>query len=147
MKTKSLVKAGRMALAVSVLAPTTACAKPADQAAPSERDPTAKPAGVSLATFVSRREQKLLADDTDGDGKVSRAEFLAAAKTGKADLAKRFTRIDTNGDGLLDRSEIDTMLRRRFMRQDTNGDGMLDTTERTAAHTRRGKDAGDGPES
>lgn len=143
----SLSMIGRAALAMAVLAPTAACAKPADQAASSKRDTTAQAAGVTLSTFVARRERKLLAGDTDGDGKVSRAEFLAAAKSGKADPAKRFAKIDANGDGTLDRAEIDAMLSRRFKRQDTNGDGLLGAAERTAARSREGKMAGDGRES
>jgi hypothetical protein len=143
----SLMMVGRIALAMAALAPTAACAEPADQAMPSGRDTTAKAAGVSLTTFVSRHEKTLLASDTDGDGKVSRAEFVAAARTGKADPAKRFPRIDVNGDGLLDKAEIDAMLSRRFKRQDANGDGMLDATERAATRARKGQNTGNGPES
>jgi hypothetical protein len=100
-----------------------------------------------LSTFVSRRDKKLLADDIDGDGKVSRSEFIAAVKSGKADPARRFARIDANGDGTLDKPEIDAMLSRRFRRLDINGDGMLNAAERTTAQARKNRNAGEEPES
>lgn len=37
--------------------------------------------------------------DTDGDGKISRAEYLAQAD-------KRFARIDANGDGQITKDEL-----------------------------------------
>jgi uncharacterized low-complexity protein len=40
--------------------------------------------------------------DTDGDGRISRAEF-AAAHQGKAD---KFARIDADGDGFIDAAEM-----------------------------------------
>ena len=41
--------------------------------------------------------------DTDGDGKVSQAEFSAK----HADKADKFASIDTNGDGFIDSAEYD----------------------------------------
>lgn len=146
MKAKSLMVLGRSVFAATVLAPIAACAQPVDQGASSKKETAATSAGIPLATFVSRHEKKLLAGDTDGDGKVSRAEFLASAKAGKRDPAKRFIRLDTNGDGMLDKMEIDAMLSRRFKRLDTNGDGQLSAAERAAAPARAVKAAGDGAE-
>lgn len=102
--------------------------------------PKAGPASgeITLQMFVQRHERKLIADDTDGDGKVSRAEFLAAVKAGNGDPAKRFARIDSNGDGVLDKAEINAMPTRRFSRLDTNGDGALSPDERAAAHQKSG---------
>lgn len=120
---------------VLALAPTAACAKPVGQSTPSVQtrtDPAAS--GVTLQQFEKRHEERLLAADTDGDGRVSKAEFLAAAKAGKGDPAKRFATLDRNGDGMLDRSEIDAMLARRFKRLDTDGDGVASPSERAAAH-------------
>ncbi|WP_242187144.1 EF-hand domain-containing protein [Sphingomonas sp. CARO-RG-8B-R24-01] len=144
MTTISLITLGRTALTVALLAPAAACAKPADQAAPAKHEAAVTAAGVTLSTFVSRHERKLLAYDTDGDGKVSRAEFVAAAEAGKSDPARRFVKLDTNGDGLLDKTEIEAMLTRRFKRLDTNCDGVLSASERAAVHARKAKDAGDG---
>ena len=137
---------GRTALAIALLSPTAACAKPAEHAS-SSTNQIATAAGVTLQTFVARHEKKILADDTDGDGKVSRAEFLAAAKGGKGDPAKRFAKLDQNDDGMLDKSEIDAMLTRRFRRQDTNGDGVLSADERAATHAKRANGPGDGSDS
>lgn len=111
-----------------------ACAQPADQTSSKAGNVATAPAGVTLVDFIKRHERKLLADDTDGDGKISRSEFLAAAKAGKADPAKRFAKIDRNRDGMLDRAEIDATLTRRFQRLDTNGDGVASGDERAAAH-------------
>lgn len=119
------------------LCPVAACAQPANQAASTQRTATGAPTGVTLQQFVTRHERKLMADDTDGDGKVSRAEFLAVAKSGKGDPAKRFAKMETNGDGMLDRSEIDAMLTRRFRRLDANGDGVASVDERATAHGRK----------
>lgn len=147
MKTISPIVLARIAMALAVLAPTTACAKSADQAEPSNRASMTTTTSVPASTFISRHEKKLLASDTDGDGKVSRAEFMAAAKAGKHDPAKRFAKLDANGDGMLDRTEIDAMLSQRFKRLDTNGDGRLSVDERGAAHARKASTAGDGAES
>lgn len=123
MKNPSLTMLARTAVAVAVLAPATACAKPAEQATSSTRGAAAAVTGTTLLSYVARHESKLLADDTDGDGKVSRAEFLAAAMAGKGNPARRFAKFDTNGDGL------------------------LDADERAAVHARKAQSAGDRPES
>lgn len=141
MKTISLITLRRGALAAVVLVPAAACAKPADQAVPSQRGAAATAAGVTLSAFVSRRGKHLLAADTDGDGKVSRAEFLAE-RAGKGNPVRRFAKLDRNGDGLLDKAEIDAMQGRGFARLDANGDGLLSADERAAVGARKAKDAG-----
>jgi hypothetical protein len=120
-----------------MLSPVAACAQPAHQRAPAGGQSDTAPGGATLEAFVQQRETKLMAADTNGDGKVSRAEFIAAAKDGKADPATRFAKIDRNGDGMLDKSEVDAMLTRRFQRLDTNADGILSREERAAAHARK----------
>ena len=147
MNTISLMMLGRTALALAVLAPTAACAQPADQTASKTHNGSTTRTGMPASAFVSKHEKKLLAGDIDGDGKVSRAEFIAAAKAGKHDPAKRFAKLDTNSDGMLDKAEIDAMLNRRFKRLDTKGDGLLSADERAAAHTRKTSNAGVGSES
>jgi hypothetical protein len=126
--TKSLIFHG--AALTLMLLPVVACAQPVAQPASAGR----VAGGVTLEQFVQRHARKLMAADTDGDGRVSRAEFVAAAKVGKGDPAKRFARIDRNGDGMLDKAEIDAMLAKRFARLDSDGDGVLSPAERTAAH-------------
>jgi Ca2+-binding EF-hand superfamily protein len=90
---------------------------------------------------------RMMAADTDGDGKVSKDEFIASTKPGKADPAKRFAKIDANGEGMLDRSEIDAMLARRFKTLDANGDGGVSAEERAAKRSKKGKAASDGSDS
>lgn len=122
--TKSLTF--RSAALVLIVFPVAACAQPAPGQAPG--------GGVTVEQFAQRHERKLMAADTNGDGRVSRDEFVAAAKSGKGDPAKRFARIDRNGDGMLDKAEIDAMLARRFARLDTDGNGVLSPAEQAAAH-------------
>lgn len=128
------------------LVPVAACAQPAQKEG-AKVPGSARSAGVTLQAFVKRHEQTVRARDTDGDGKVSRAEFLAGARSGKGDPARRFAKIDINGDGMLDRAEIRAMLTRRFKRMDTNGDGVANADERTAAHTKKAKTSGSGSDS
>lgn len=75
-----------------------------------------------------------MAADTSHDGRVSRAEFVASMTNGKGDPAKRFTHLDRNGDGFVDRPEIDTAASKRFRRPDINADGRLTREERKAGH-------------
>lgn len=90
--------------------------------------------GWSLQQFQQRRERKVMAADTSHDGRVSRAEFVAAMTNGKGDPAKRFAHLDRNGDGFVDRPEIDTAASKRFRRLDSNSDGRLTRDERKAEH-------------
>ena len=58
--------------------------------------------------------------DTDGDGKVSRDEFMKAQT---ARLEEMFSRMDTNGDGKLSREEVaEGRVRMRELMQ-RNGQG------------------------
>lgn len=126
----SLRRARPIVAAVLAVAPVAACAKPAPQ--------TATATSLTLPQFQAKHEKKLLADDTNADGRISRAEFMAAHPAGKRDPAKRFAKIDRNGDGMIDKAEIDAMLARRFKRIDANGDGVLSTQERAAARSSKG---------
>ena len=59
-----------------------------------------KPKGDPEQTFKRR--------DADGDGFLTEAEFVAAAKDEdqKSKMRKRFAKIDVNGDGKLSRDEF-----------------------------------------
>lgn len=107
-----------------------ACAQPA---------PPPATGGMSLGQFLSRQTSRIMAADTDGDGKVSRAEMAAAAKNGH-DPSRRFDAMDANHDGMLDASEIRAALTRRFHRLDRDGDGVLTPDERMAGRM-RGREA------
>ena len=55
-----------------------------------------------------------------------------------------FARLDTNGDGAVDRDEFRAQAARRFDRIDTNKDGKIDADERQAARDMRGPRGGPG---
>lgn len=93
--------------------------------------------GMTLDQFLSRQTGRILAADTDGDGKVSRAEMSAMAQGGR-DPARMFDRADRNGDGYLDAAEIRAALTQRFQRMDRDGNGILTPDERMAGRTRPG---------
>ena len=76
--------------------------------------------------------------DSDGDGRVSETEYIDYMSRGFQDM-------DSNGDGVIDRSELPggrgqpitaqenrDNLRRQFHRLDSNRDGYLDARELTA---------------
>ncbi|MES2338533.1 MAG: hypothetical protein V4537_10590 [Pseudomonadota bacterium] len=99
--------------------------------------------------------------DTDGDGKVTRAEYDTQS-------TKRFARMDTNGDGTVDatemaalpgggrmggrmdadgsgtltRAEFDAQSGQRFARMDMNADGVIDAAELQAGPMGRGGKGG-----
>ena len=79
----------------------------------------------------------MMAADTDGDGKISLAEWTAFQEKRKAkgNPAKLFARIDTNKDGFIDKSELDAFLAKRFAKLDKNGDGVLSADERPGHKT------------
>lgn len=54
---------------------------------------------------------------------------MAGPRTGE----RMFARLDTNADGVVDRSEFRTQAGQRFDRIDTNKDGKIDPSERDAA--------------
>ena len=47
-------------------------------------------------------------------------------------MTTRLKERDTNGDGLLQKSELSERMQRGFDRSDTNGDGVLDASEQEA---------------
>lgn len=128
-----MTRYGAASAALALLLPAMACGQAMPPAAQNDSAAARPRSGLTLQDFTSRRERRVLAADTDGDGKVSRAEYLAAAIRGKGDPARRFARLDRNGDGTVDRQEIASMLARRFARSDTDHDGVLSPTERSAA--------------
>ncbi len=94
--------------------------------------------GVTMDQFVARQTARIIAADTDGDGRVSRAEWTAmtsmATSKGGHDRSRQFDAIDANHDGYLDKDEIRLALEKRFHKLDINGDGSLTPDERMAAH-------------
>ncbi len=142
-----------LALVVASTLPTVACAKqpsgeraqstvathaqttiPASAGAARPSNGRDNAGGWTLQQFQQRRERKVMAADTNRDGRVSRSEFVATMTNGKGDPAKRFAHLDRNSDGSVDRPEIDTAASERFHRLDINSDGRLTREERKAGH-------------
>jgi len=113
-----------------VLAASAACSQPAPQATPS---------GMTLDQFLGRQTGRIMAADTDGDGRVSRAEMSAMPAKGGRDPARLFDRMDANHDGYLDKAEIQAALTRRFQRMDRDGNGIVTPDERMAGRMQRGR--------
>lgn len=66
--------------------------------------------------------------DTDGDGRISKAEYAATATTRYERMAK---------DRGVSRADFDAREAQRFARLDSNSDGYIDAAERTAAMANR----------
>jgi hypothetical protein len=56
-----------------------------------------------------------------------------AGPAGRGFGGRMFARLDTNGDGVIDREEYRAQAAQRFDRMDTNKDGKVDAAERQAA--------------
>jgi Ca2+-binding EF-hand superfamily protein len=108
--------------------------------------PSPPAAGTSFDTWSVRARERLMALDTDHDGKISKEEFAArggmaahgADASGdkpdapKHDGSRMFSHMDANSDGYLDVSEVNALLARRFARMDANHDRVLTADERQA---------------
>lgn len=68
--------------------------------------------------------------DTDKDGTISRAEFMARAD-------QRFAKLDANGDGQLSGDELGGRGGNRLMAADTNKDGKISKAEYMAQAAER----------
>jgi Ca2+-binding EF-hand superfamily protein len=98
------------------------------------------PQGVTLAQFQARRLARVMKADTDHDGRISLAEWMAAHAKGPGDPARQFERLDADHDGFVTPAEIQPMLAKRFARLDANHDGVLSPDEIAAARTARGNE-------
>jgi Ca2+-binding EF-hand superfamily protein len=92
---------------------------------------------MTLDQFISRQSDRIMAADTDGDGKVSKAELAAQMKNGRGDPDRMFAMMDANHDGFIDKDEIRAVLTRRFQRMDANHDGVVTPEERMAQRQQR----------
>lgn len=93
---------------------------------------------------ISREEARVMRDerfrlwDRDGDGAVSEAEMVAVAQERiAARVAKMFARMDGNGDGRIERAELDAAGEARFERMDADGDGRASFQEIRARWQKR----------
>lgn len=85
---------------------------------------------MTLDQYMARALPRTMAADTDGDGRISKAEAQAMGHGGE----RMFDMADTNHDGMLDKAEIQAALTQRFQRMDANGDGVVTPEERAAQH-------------
>ncbi len=69
----------------------------------------ASPSSERLEQFRQKMEQRIQKMDTDGDGAISKSEFMAQAET-------RFDRMDLNGDGMITPEERQA-LREKWQRR------------------------------
>jgi Ca2+-binding EF-hand superfamily protein len=92
----------------------------------------------SILLAQNSRSEYLQLFDSNGDGRVSEAEYVAY-------MSRGFHRMDSNGDGILETDELpggrgrpitltdfQNNLRRQFHKLDRNRDGYLDARELTA---------------
>ena len=91
------------------------------------------------------RAVRFLRWDGDGDGVITEDEMLAAAQARIARrIAKKFARMDQNGDGRVERAEFDDRGAARFARLDADGDGRITQEEiRAGRHERWRRRHGD----
>jgi Ca2+-binding EF-hand superfamily protein len=92
---------------------------------------------MTLDQFISRQSERLMAADTDGDGKLSKAELAAQMQAGRGNPDRMFVLMDTNQDGFIDKDEMRNALTRRFQRMDENHDGLVTSDERMALRQQR----------
>ncbi|MES2032993.1 MAG: signal transduction protein [Pseudomonadota bacterium] len=118
-----------LTLALTILSAGAAVAQPRMPSADSNGD-----GKVTLAEFKASRAGLLMRGDANKDGKLSKAEIEAA--TGGAGRpgggpggGGMFARLDANGDGFVTRAEIETASTRRFQGMDANKDGVLTGAE------------------
>ncbi len=97
---------------------------------------TNKDGTVTVQEFEAGALARWTAADTNQDGKVTADEFQAAHQ---AHAQERFASKDSNGDGLLQRSELARMPDEFFTKLDTNKDGALSKDETTAMKNHFGR--------
>jgi hypothetical protein len=101
---------------------------------------------MTLDQYLSRQTSRITAADTDGDSKISKAEYIAQmSRGGRGNPSRAFDMMDTNHDGFLDKGEITAALTQRFQRMDANHDGVVTPDERMAMRgNRHGGGGGEG---
>ena len=86
---------------------------------------------VTVAEFEARGAERFAKIDTNGDGQLSQQE----ARNAKAKRREKFqAKFDTNKDGTVSPEEITAMFEERVQKHDRDGDGALSMSEYLAAH-------------
>ncbi len=102
---------------------------------------------ITQQEISQHRAAKFAAQDTDGDGYLSRAEISAAVlervqKNMDKRLNRMFDRRDTDGDGMISLAELAggrDRAAKLFERLDTDGDGAISAVDLDAMKKRLGK--------
>jgi hypothetical protein len=140
-------------MAVALVGPTAA------QTAPAARGDANGDGVLSRDEAMAQADARFDRLDVNKDGKLTPDELQPRRQMGGADAAppppppppadgssplppptggrgfggRMFARLDTNGDGVVDREEFRAQAAQRFDRMDTNKDGKVDAAERQAA--------------
>jgi Ca2+-binding EF-hand superfamily protein len=94
---------------------------------------------VTRAEFIAERARAFALIDRDGDRYLARDELLAVAPPNvpRSLVPALISRIDGDGDGRLSSHEFNAAPTPVFDRLDGDGDGVLDSSEIAAAQTVR----------
>jgi Ca2+-binding EF-hand superfamily protein len=106
---------------------------------------------ITVEDFATLRDTRFGELDTDGDGMVSQAEYIAHAEAQATErAAERFAQLDADEDGVLSRDAIEARTRggngeRMISRLDEDNSGGISAEEFEAAKDRMSKrrDRGD----
>lgn len=102
---------------------------------------------ISKAEFVAAADAKFASTDANGDGVITEDERKAGHEARKAERANaRFEKLDANGDGFVSRDEHEAagekMRERKEERRAAKGDGTADKEARKEMRKERRKDKG-----
>lgn len=101
---------------------------------------------ISRAEFVDARLTRLRAADANGDGTVSVEELTAQRTAQRAEHANRmFARLDANSDGSITRAEFDAARTQRQAERAERREGRMDRPHRAEGRMRGGQDRRGGP--
>jgi Ca2+-binding EF-hand superfamily protein len=95
---------------------------------------------VTLNEYIAAADMRFKAFDVAGNGRVSAEEIASSPKAQEraARVAERIVkRLDTNGDGVVTEDEFLAGARQRFARIDSDGDGFIDASEIGRRHWAR----------
>jgi hypothetical protein len=128
-------------LAVLLLAALPAFAAPDQDSAKPPRNPNAgmmrfdanQDGWVDRGEWDSGQQARFRQLDTDGDGKLSKAElYPRSARADDRQLERQdrhFRRMDRDRDGFISKAEFMSQAERNFMRCDADKDGRINTAE------------------
>jgi Ca2+-binding EF-hand superfamily protein len=114
--------------------------KPSSPSSPELQAAEARIQQQRIVALRGRVEAEFTKLDTNKDGQLSKAEFMAAAPTNAStppNGAALLTQLDKNKDGKVTLDEYRAPMVARFDQVDTNHDGVISDAERKAATTRK----------